>query len=229
MILSSRLSKIASLIPKGKRVCDVGTDHAYIPLYSLIHNNSPYAIAMDINKGPLEIAKNNAIKYNLGDKIDFRLSDGLCALNKDEADVIVIAGMGGPLICEILNKGKDIITNNTHLIIQPMIAPTETRMFLYDNYFNITNEYVVKEENKYYNIFELEKSLYKPNDYDIYIGKNLLENSSDVINDYLDYKISICEKILNGLKKAINKDNSQIEKHKKELSVYLSYKKEMIR
>ena len=65
MILSSRLSKIASLIPKGKRVCDVGTDHAYIPLYSLINNDSPYAIAMDINKGPLEVAKNNAIKYFL--------------------------------------------------------------------------------------------------------------------------------------------------------------------
>ena len=228
MQISPRLLKIASLIPKSQTLADVGTDHGYIPAYCLLEKRCEKVIPMDINAKPLERAKKTLESLNLTPFADFRLSDGLSALPKWEADTIVIAGMGGPLICEILEKGKDIVTDDTTLILQPMIAPIETRMYLYNNGFCITDEYVVREEDKFYNIFVVKKEKSDYDDNDIYIGRNLLKNSPEIIQDYLGYKIRVCEKIINGNLKSNTPDNIAIQKYQHELSIYNAFLKELI-
>ena len=114
MELTPRLKKIAGLLPdKAKTLADIGTDHAYLPVYCLLNGICENAVAMDVNEGPLKRAEENTKKYNLEDKISLRLSDGIQKLKKGEADVIVIAGMGGLLIQKILEDGKDILTLGT--------------------------------------------------------------------------------------------------------------------
>lgn len=227
MELSPRLEKIASLIPNGSSLADVGTDHAYIPVYCVEKEIIKSALAMDVNEGPLCRARSSIEKYGFEDKIKTRLSDGLLNLSPLEADVIVIAGMGGLLIREIIDKGKNVIDDNTLLILQPMIAPVELRTYLYTSGFYIEDEYVVREENKFYNIFKVKKGDFTPSDIDIYIGKNLSKNSPDTFDSYLDYKIRVCKKIVDGMKKSDCPDVIMIKKYEKELEVYRSAKKEM--
>ena len=227
MELSPRLGKIASLVPTDSTLADIGTDHAYIPVYCMENGIIKSALAMDVNEGPLCRAHSSIKKYGFEDKIKTRLSDGLMNLLPGEADVIVIAGMGGLLIREIIDKGKNVIDDNTLLILQPMIAPVELRTYLYTSGFYIEDEYVVREENKFYNIFKVKKGDFKPSDIDIYIGKNLEKNSPDTVCAYLDYKIRVCKKIVDGMKKSDCPDGIMIKKYEKELEVYRSAKKEM--
>lgn len=221
MELSPRLKKIASLIPAKTVLADIGTDHAYIPTYCFENNICTFAYAMDVNKGPLERAMATLKKFGYEHKAELRLSNGLDKLNKDEADVIVIAGMGGLLIRDILEKGKDVVSENTLLLLQPMIAPIELRDWLFSNGFNIENEYVVREENKYYNIFSVRKGKSIINDYNRFIGINLYKNSHEIYNDYLKFKIRICDNIISGMKKSDNPDYVLLEKYIMERQIYL--------
>jgi len=210
MELTPRLKKIAQLVPKDtKTLADVGTDHAYLPVYSLLNGICENAIAMDVNEGPLKRAEENTKKYNLEDKISLRLSDGIQKLKKDEADVIVIAGMGGLLIQKILEEGKDILAFGTKLILQPMIAQEELRQYLYSNGYEIENEYVVSEGNKFYNIFYV--TCGKETKYcydDIIVGRNLKENSPEIFKDYVSYKMNVLQKILTGMEKSASEKNT---------------------
>ncbi len=224
MELSPRLLKIASLVPKGARLADVGTDHGYVPLYLLENNIITRAIAMDINPMPLKRAEDNIKGAGYGDNCDFRLSDGLCNLKRGECDAIVIAGMGGILMIEILQKSLDRIDADTRLFLQPMLAPIELREYLFSNGFVIENEYVVREENKFYNIICAKRGDGESTDADIYIGKNLRQNSPEVYDDYIKYRINICKKIINGIQSSKNVDNDALQKRQKEYSVYLADK-----
>ena len=152
-ILPPRLAAVASLVRKESFVADIGTDHAYLPSYCIRSGICETAFAMDVNEGPLNRAAETIEKYNVKDKITIRLSDGIEKLQKDEADVIVIAGMGGLLIKKIIEDHKEVISPETLLILQPMIAQRELREYLFGNGFVIENEYVVAEGNKHYNIF----------------------------------------------------------------------------
>lgn len=220
MKLTERLKTIADVIDNCNIIADIGTDHGYIPIFCVKNNMAKGAIACDVNMGPLKIAQENIKKYNLEKCITTRLSDGLMELKKGEADVVVIAGMGGLLIRDIIEAGKSKITDSTLMLIQPMIAPAELRSFLFENGFNIIDEYVVREENKFYNIFAVKKGNVKPTEENIFIGKNLASNSPQVYNDYLSYKIRVTEKILSGMEKAENPDTLLIEKYKHELEIY---------
>ena len=106
MQLSKRLSAVASLITEGSRLADIGTDHGYVPI-ALVENGSiPSAVAMDVNKGPLERAQEHIREKHLEDRIKTRLSDGVKALEEGEADAVLIAGMGGMLVIRILDAGR---------------------------------------------------------------------------------------------------------------------------
>ena len=104
--LSNRLSAVASFVTDGNVLADVGTDHGYIPIYLLQEKRIKKAIAMDINAGPLQRAKEHIALYGLKDYIETRLSDGVEALMPGEADTILIAGMGGGLVMHILEDGR---------------------------------------------------------------------------------------------------------------------------
>lgn len=227
MQLSPRLQKIASLIPRGTVIADVGTDHGYIPVYCFEKGIIKKAIAMDVNSQPLDRARVNLTKYGYIDSSELRLSNGLEKLNKNEADVIVIAGMGGLLIADILKDGIDKIGGNTLLLLQPMIAPAELREAACSYGLSIKDEYVVKEENKFYNIFAVQKGSQTLDDELMYVGKNLLVNSPDTAYDYLNYKIRVCKNIISGHKLSQTPDTIAIQKYSHELEVYEKYIKEL--
>mgnify|MGYP000525545490 CR=1 FL=1 len=117
--ISDRLKTAASLIREGAVLADVGTDHGYVPIYLLEQKKIKSAIAMDINKGPLERAREHIHLYGMDAYIQTRLSDGVAALEKGEADSILVAGMGGGLVMHILEEGKDICQAAGELILHP--------------------------------------------------------------------------------------------------------------
>lgn len=219
--LTPRLKKIAELIPKGTFLADVGTDHAYLPVYSVLNGIAKGAAAMDINPGPLKRAEQSVNKYNLQSEIQLRLSDGISALKKGEADVIVIAGMGGLLIKSILEAGKEKIGKGTLLILQPMIAVKELRGYLYNSGFCIDDEYLACEGSKYYNILKVRRSdNCSFNEKDIVIGRNLSTNSPECFEKYAEHKIKVYKKIISGLEGAVSADKEQISLNKSDLMIF---------
>ena len=150
MQLSDRLQAVASMVTENSRLADVGTDHGYIPIYLCEMGKIPSAIAMDVKKGPLLRAKMNIERYHMQEKIRTRLSDGVLKLNPDEADSVVIAGMGGTLVMKILEEGKKVLVDVKELVLQPQSDIDKVRKYLYENDYVITAEKMVCEEEKYY-------------------------------------------------------------------------------
>ena len=117
--LQPRLQCIASLVPQGARLADVGTDHGYLPVWLLQHGRIESAIASDINALPLDHARATAREYGVTERMDFRLCPGLAKIKAEECDAIAIAGMGGETIRDILDSGKAHLNGRERLILQP--------------------------------------------------------------------------------------------------------------
>lgn len=149
--LSLRLETIASLVPLGARVCDVGTDHGLLPIYLKQKGIAKSVIATDLNKKPLENARKNIEGSGvLG--ISLRLCDGLSGVAPDEADTVIIAGMGGEVIVHILKNCEWIKSESLHLILQPTTSAEVLREFLTANGFEIISETPVSENKKLYSV-----------------------------------------------------------------------------
>ena len=146
--LDSRLMAVASLVRQNSRLADIGTDHAYIPVYLVNNGIITQAIAADINEGPLKNADKNILSYGLSDNIKTMLSDGLVNLPENCADDIIIAGMGGILISEILEKCVWIKNVNIRVIAQPMTHAEKVRDFFINNGFKIKEE-ITAEDSKH--------------------------------------------------------------------------------
>ncbi len=130
MELSKRLRMVASYVTDGYRLVDIGTDHAYIPIELVLEKRIPWAIAMDVNRGPLERAESNIREYGLSERICTRLSDGFASLGLGEVDSAVIAGMGGGLTVRILKEGKRVAGTLKECILQPQSEIERVRAFL---------------------------------------------------------------------------------------------------
>lgn len=152
MAQSLRLKLIASLVPKGARVCDIGTDHALLPIYLIENNIAEFVIATDIRPLPLENAKRNVAASGLTG-IELRLCDGLSAVKKDEVDTVIIAGIGGEVISGIISRAA-LIRNQPYplLILQPTTSAEALRRYLYENGFEIKTETALKENGKLYSV-----------------------------------------------------------------------------
>ena len=114
--LDSRLKAVASLVREGARTADIGTDHAYLLTYLIEKGICPQGIAADLRRGPLENARQTVIEAGLSDKIELILSDGLENIKENSCDDIVLAGMGGNLIAEILSKAQWIKNENINIV-----------------------------------------------------------------------------------------------------------------
>ena len=121
----------AALVTQGYTLADVGTDHGYIPIYLLQQKKIPAAIAMDINEGPLERAKEHIALYGLQAYIQTRLSDGVAALKPGEVEAVLIAGMGGGLVMHILKDGEKVCQSAKELILQPQSEIERVRAVSY--------------------------------------------------------------------------------------------------
>lgn len=120
MNLGSRLQGIANYVLPNKVFADIGTDHAYLPIYLIKNGIVKKAIAGDYNQGPYEAAQKAVLNYNLAGKIEVRLGNGLTVLAEGEADIVAIAGMGGTTIVEILSAKLNLAQQVQRLILQPM-------------------------------------------------------------------------------------------------------------
>ncbi|MGL5348410.1 MAG: tRNA (adenine(22)-N(1))-methyltransferase [Peptostreptococcaceae bacterium] len=216
MKLTDRLLKIASLVTEGKKVADIGTDHGYIPVYLLNEGKVPFAILADVNKGPLENARKEVRQNKLLDKVDLRLGSGIEVLEKGEVDEVIIAGMGGILISELLEAKTEVAHTVDKLILQPMQAQGELRKYLFNNGYEILDEVLVREDFRIYEIIlakytgentEIEDEIYYE------ISKKLIENKDALLNEFIDKKIYMYNSIL---KKIEGKTGEGIEKKRKE-------------
>ncbi|MCK8624069.1 tRNA (adenine(22)-N(1))-methyltransferase [Apilactobacillus xinyiensis] len=156
--LSERLKTVASYVPLNSRMADIGSDHAYLPVYLAKNNKISYAIAGEVAKGPLENAEHEITLEHLDGVILPRLADGLDAINlSDNINCITIAGMGGTLIRDILERGKNKLNGKEKLILQPNVGELVLRMWLMNNYYKITNEDIIREDGHTYEIIVAEK------------------------------------------------------------------------
>lgn len=150
--LKGRLSLCAEYVREGSRLADIGTDHGYLPIALCQSGKIPCALACDINPLPLESARRNIAENNLCDRIATRLSDGLQKVGADEADDIVIAGMGGELIASILSDCGWVKNAEKNLILQPMTRHDMLIRWLYKSGFCIENQGAVLDSGKYYTV-----------------------------------------------------------------------------
>ena len=156
--LGPRLSLCAELIRANKKLCDVGTDHAYLPIWLLKSGKIERAIASDLRPGPLEVAAQNARRYGVADRLTLRCSDGLHKIESGETEDIVIAGMGGELILRIVGETEWLKDPEKRLILQPMSSARELRVGLYDLGFAVLEEHAVEDAGRVYTAFSAQYS-----------------------------------------------------------------------
>ena len=192
--LDDRLSAVASFVRNGKRVADIGTDHGYLVAYLVENGICPSGIAADLRKGPLENARQTVIAQELSDKIELILSDGLQNIPENTCDDIVIAGMGGNLIAEILEKAPWVKNENINIIAQPMTHAEVLRQYFIDNGFAINEEKTATDGKRYYCIISASfgGDIVKHEASYIYTGE---------IKPVTDTDIKYLQKILNALTK----------------------------
>lgn len=148
--LNARLLSAAELTRQGAVLADIGTDHAYLPLYLLSEGRISYAFATDVNAGPLASARKNAEEYGQTKKMDFILTDGATALAGKGITDYTICGMGGELIADIIDRAPHLKSGEINLILQPMSRQEKLREYLYSHGFEITTESYSHDAGKYY-------------------------------------------------------------------------------
>lgn len=199
MELSKRLNFIVEKVEKVIALADVGTDHGYIPLYALKNNICSEAIASDINKEPLDKARLNAILEGVGDELEFRLGNGLSVLKENEVQAVIIAGMGGNLIRDILEANTNIVNELEYLILQPAQNPEVLREYLYTNDYEIIDEDLCLDDGKYYELFKVRRKIGENTVLDsIYyeISPKLLMEKHPLMKEYINSKLDKYNKIL---------------------------------
>ena len=213
MEIKGRLALISKKVQKCNRLADIGTDHEYIPVKAIIDEKCENAIASDIKKGPIQRASKNVIKYGLENKIELRLGPGLKPYVEGECDVIVISGMGGILISEILEEDISIARKADYLILQPMYTSEILREWLYNNGFDILDEELVAEGHRYYIVITTHYTGKIKEDEALYyhIGRKLFEKNDPLLKSYLKKTINKYDKIISGIASSEVPDVKRLE------------------
>lgn len=200
--LSRRLQAVAALAEPGKTAADIGCDHGYVGIWLIQHKIFSKVIAMDVRPGPLETAGKNIALYQLEDVIELRLSDGLQRLEIGEADCMICAGMGGALICRILESEPEKAKAMKQIILQPQSEISLVRSYLRQNGYTVVKEDMVKEDGKYYPMFRAvwqEDFPSKRQDVFDEYGKLLLEGRHPVLYEWLLHEQEATDGIISGL------------------------------
>jgi tRNA (adenine22-N1)-methyltransferase len=230
--LSERLVRVAAYVPKGERVADIGSDHAYLPCYLCIQDPNLSAIAGEVNEGPFQSAMKQVIKAGLENRIEVRKGNGLAVLNEGEVNTITIAGMGGGLITTILEEGQEKLAGVTTLILQPNVSADLIRKWLRDNGWLLVAEEILEEDEKIYEILVAERG----NDTDLYqekteekllLGPFLMKECNSVFKKKWKYELVNWKRIVTEFEKAIL--NEQIEQKRKSLLKQIKMVEEVIK
>ena len=209
--LDDRLSTVASLVRNGKRVADIGTDHGYLVAYLVENGICPSGIAADLRKGPLENARQTVIQQCLSDKIELILSDGLENIPSDACDDIVIAGMGGNLIAEILEKAPWVKDERINIVAQPMTHAEVLRQYFIDNDFTITGEKTATDGKRYYCIISANYTATKQEHTLSYIYTGEIKPETDTDIKYLRKILTALTKKYDALMSANKEDTDNLK------------------
>ena len=215
--ISKRLCTAASYVRDGAVVADIGTDHAYLPIYLALNGRIKRAYASDINIGPIMRANENIEKYGLKDIITTEVVGGLDNIENVTPDDIVICGMGGELIVKILDNSPYIRQKNVRLILQPMTHIKEVREYL-SNGFSTIVENVVFEDEKIYQVLclQYDGAFHPLTEIEKELGKINIKNKSEEFMLLLNSTIAKKQKRLEGLSLG-GYDTREIEEEIKEL------------
>ncbi len=154
--LNPRLALCAKMVRPGKALCDVGADHAYLSIWLLKSGTVPRALATDLRAGPLGSARKNALRYGVGDRLTLRQTDGLRDVQPEEAEDIVIAGMGGETILQIVLATAWLRDAQKYLVLQPMSSAEDLRRGLLRAGFWITREEAVLDSGRPYSVMAVQ-------------------------------------------------------------------------
>lgn len=201
--ISKRLQAVAAMVSPGSRLADVGTDHGYVPIWLMQNNIISEALAMDINAGPLARARENIAQCGLDDHIKTRLSDGLKAMAPGEADSLVIAGMGGLLMKDILGSARQAGTLACfqEMILQPQSDVDALRRALHGWGYCIDREDMVVDAGKYYVIMHVVAGReHYDHDWEYIYGRCLLTSGHPVLKTFLTGQLESKQALLTKLK-----------------------------
>lgn len=212
-IADLRLEKAVSFGRKGKRVADIGTDHASLPIHLVGNGFAPYAVACDINTGPLNAAKYNIAEAGLSDRIDTLLTDGLKGLESYSPEDVYILGMGGELISRIIVESELSRNNGVRFILQPMTHPNDLREGLYSNGFNIIDEALVRDRDRVYQIIVAEYGgiIRRVSEVELWLGTHNIDRGGDELIELATVYASALKKKIDGYAAAGKSDQKTNE------------------
>ncbi|AVQ95758.1 SAM-dependent methyltransferase [Ethanoligenens harbinense] len=195
--LSARLRLAASFVRSGVTVADIGTDHAYLPVWLVCSGHNPSALACDVRSGPLARAAQTVAQYGVQEQVVLRQTDGLAGV---QAQDIVIAGMGGELIAAILSRSEWVRRPDVRLILQPMTAQETLRAWLCREGFVIDREDAAMEGDKHYLVMCVRYGgvPFEPDAFFCFAGR-LPETGSRAGRDYLCWQARRLRKKADGL------------------------------
>lgn len=154
--IGGRLLSVAKFVRQGATFADIGTDHAYLPVFLLLSGTVRHAVCSDINEGPLENAKKTALEYGVVDRVTLTLADGACGIEKYAPTDVAICGMGGELIARIIDDAPYLRTRGVRLILQAMSRQEVLREYLNSNGFSVVGEDYAIEAGKSYSVIAAE-------------------------------------------------------------------------
>ena len=210
-MISKRLQYIVDFVTCFETIADIGCDHGYVCIELIKNNKVKKAIASDISYPSLKKTIDFVKVNNIDDRIETRVGDGLDVLNKDEVDAVIVAGMGGVLISDILKKNYNLKfkEKNPLLILQPVQQAKDLRYYLYENKFEIVDEDIVFDMGKYYNIIVAKKINEISNTYltiekckDVYMEYGILNiiKKNILVREILEERIKNSKKLFDDLK-----------------------------
>lgn len=195
--LSKRLQTVAHQVQSGGVVADIGCDHGFTSVYLVEQGLAERVIAMDINEGPLERAKEHIRQYNMQSRIETRLSDGAGELLPGEAETLLISGMGGALICRILSDSPEVVRQAEELVLSPQSELSMVRHFLQDTGYCIDREEMLQEQGKYYVVLHAVPGSQNFTGEEEYIyGKYLIDRGDACLLSFLEKEENRLQRIL---------------------------------
>ena len=212
--LSERLYTVASYIPEGSILADIGSDHAYLPCYAVRKGLAAEAVAGEVSTGPWTSANNQVKEEGLSDRISVRKGDGLDVVEPGEVTCVTIAGMGGTLIANILERGKEKLGNVKRLILQPNIQAVNIRLWLLQNGWELIAEAILEEDGKIYEVLVAEKGdpenpYSEQRESELLLGPFLKKEYNDVFKRKWKTESAHWENIIRQLEKGGKTESSQ--------------------
>lgn len=212
-MLETRLAHLAAMVDENTRLADIGTDHAYLPIDLVKSGKIQFAIASDVAKGPLDNAKTDILEAGLSNQIQTRLGSGLETIKpEDKIETVVIAGMGGKLMTDLLEAAKEKDELYPTLILEPNIGEPGVRKWLMEHNYQIIQEEIIDTAGHIYELIKaiLTDKMHQLSDKEILFGPFLLKEKNSVFIKKWANQLAYQKQLLVNLNKAKNKDMTRI-------------------